>query len=95
MDDDGDRPGVTTTESAELREAKKRIRLLESPTGSGLPIPEFIKEANWDLSAILNAAKNVEMVNTNFPGANGMRGKFAIIIALSNGWRLWPRGRGP
>jgi transposase-like protein len=27
--DAGDRPGVTTTESAELREAKKRIRLLE------------------------------------------------------------------
>jgi transposase-like protein len=27
--DDGDRPGVTTTESAELRQAKKRIRLLE------------------------------------------------------------------
>ena len=27
--DDGDRPGVTTTESAELRDAKKRIRLLE------------------------------------------------------------------
>ena len=27
--DDGGRPGVTTTESAELRDAKKRIRLLE------------------------------------------------------------------
>ena len=27
--DDGDRPGATTVESAELREAKKRIRLLE------------------------------------------------------------------
>jgi transposase-like protein len=27
--DDGERPGVTTTESAELRDAKKRIRLLE------------------------------------------------------------------
>ena len=27
--DDGDRPGTTTTESAELREARKRIRLLE------------------------------------------------------------------
>ena len=27
--DDGDRPGVTTTESTELRDAKKRIRLLE------------------------------------------------------------------
>ena len=27
--DDGDRPGVTTTESAELRDARKRIRLLE------------------------------------------------------------------
>jgi transposase-like protein len=27
--DDGDRPGVTTTESAELREAKRRIKLLE------------------------------------------------------------------
>jgi transposase len=27
--DDGVRPGVTTSESAELREAKKRVRLLE------------------------------------------------------------------
>ena len=27
--DDGERSGVTSTESAELREAKKRIRLLE------------------------------------------------------------------
>lgn len=27
--DDGDRPGVTTSESAELRAAKRRIRLLE------------------------------------------------------------------
>ena len=27
--DDGERPGATTAESAELREAKKRIRLLE------------------------------------------------------------------
>ena len=27
--EDGRRPGVTSTESAELREAKKRIRLLE------------------------------------------------------------------
>lgn len=27
--DDGDRPGVTTTESAQNRELKKRVRLLE------------------------------------------------------------------
>ena len=27
--DDGERPGVTTTESAENRELKKRVRLLE------------------------------------------------------------------
>ncbi|AEI10675.1 transposase IS3/IS911 family protein [Cellulomonas gilvus ATCC 13127] len=27
--EDGDRPGVTASESAELREAKKRVRLLE------------------------------------------------------------------
>ena len=27
--DDGDRPGTTSTEAAELRDAKKRIRLLE------------------------------------------------------------------
>ncbi len=56
----------------------KRIRLLESPTGSGEPIPEFIARANWDLNAILNAAKNVEFVNTNFPGANGKFARFKI-----------------
>ncbi len=27
--DDGDRPGITSAEAAELRDAKKRIRLLE------------------------------------------------------------------
>ena len=31
--DDGVRPGVTTTESAELRELKKRNRLLEQENG--------------------------------------------------------------
>lgn len=61
----------------------KRIRLLESPTGSGEPIPEFISRANWDLNAILNAAKNVELVNTNFPGA---KGKFARFRIASGGY---------
>jgi uncharacterized protein (DUF362 family) len=68
------------------RAGAKRIRLLESPTGSGLPIPEFISRANWDLHAILNAAKNVELINTNFPGANNKFARFRI----STGGYIFP-----
>lgn len=60
------------------RAGAKRIRLLESPTGSGEPIPEFLSRANWDLNAILNAAKNVEFTNTNFPGTNNKFARFKI-----------------
>jgi uncharacterized protein (DUF362 family) len=68
------------------RAGAKRIRLLESPTGSGAPIPEFIAKANWDLNSILNAAKNVELINTNFPGENG---KYVRMMVPTGGY-IWP-----
>ena len=44
--DDGDRPGVTTTESAELREARKRIRLLEQENEVLRRAAAYLSQAN-------------------------------------------------
>jgi transposase len=44
--DDGDKPGVTTTESAELREAKRRIRLLEQENEVLRRAAAYLSQAN-------------------------------------------------
>jgi uncharacterized protein (DUF362 family) len=47
----------------------KRIRIVESPTGSKVPtLEEFLTQAGWELSDITRAASGVEFVNTNFAG---------------------------
>jgi uncharacterized protein (DUF362 family) len=49
----------------------RRIRLLESPTDSKLhTLDEFLAEAGWRPSDFTSAARNVELENTNFPGAS-------------------------
>jgi len=46
----------------------RRIRLVESAFSTGDPLEEFIYEAGWDVAALLNAGRNVEMENTNVIG---------------------------
>ena len=44
--DDGDRPGVTTTESAENRELRKRVRLLEMENEVRRRAAAYLGQAN-------------------------------------------------
>ena len=44
--DDGERPGVTTSESAELREAKRRIKLLEQENEVLRRATAYLSQAN-------------------------------------------------
>ena len=46
----------------------KRIRVLEGCFASSDPLEEFMLDAGWDPSDLLNAAPNVEMENTNILG---------------------------
>jgi len=50
----------------------RRIRLLESPTGSQLAtLQEFFSLAGWNPDDFSSAAKGVEFENTNYPGPSG------------------------
>lgn len=50
----------------------KRIRIVESPTGSMAPtLEEFLTGAGWKISDLTRAATGVEFENTNFPGKSG------------------------
>ena len=46
----------------------RRIRLLESPPGTG-SLAEFLLQAGWNPADLTSAASGVELVNTNYPGA--------------------------
>lgn len=59
----------------------RRIRLLESPPGSG-SLAEFLSQGGWKPGDLTSAASHVELVNTNYPGA---REKYR---------RLWVPGGG-
>ena len=61
----------------------KRIRVLEGCFALGEPLEEFMLDAGWDPSDILNAAPNVEMENTNFLG-HGRR--YHRLMAPSRGY---------
>ncbi len=61
----------------------RRIRLLESPTGSKVrTLEEFLQQAGWRPSDFTSAASRVELENTNYPGSSN---KYA---------RLWVPGGG-
>jgi uncharacterized protein (DUF362 family) len=49
----------------------RRIRVLEGCFECGEPLEEFMLDAGWDPSDLLNAAPNVEMENTNIVGPGG------------------------
>jgi uncharacterized protein (DUF362 family) len=46
----------------------RRIRLLESPPGTG-SLAEFLSQGGWKPGDLTSAASDVELVNTNYPGA--------------------------
>jgi uncharacterized protein (DUF362 family) len=60
---------VTATVHLLGKAGARRIRLLESPTGSKLPtLQEFMSQAGWRPSDFTSAATGVEFENTNFAG---------------------------
>ncbi len=57
----------------------RRIRVVESPTGSKLPtLQEFLALAKWNPGDFLSAAPNVELENTNWPGSSGKYLRFPV-----------------
>lgn len=46
----------------------RRIRVLESPWSTALPVEEYIMQANWEPRDILGAAPNVEFENSGYLG---------------------------
>ena len=73
-------PGVVSSVVHLLGNAgARRIRLLESPTGSQLAtLQEFLALAHWNLSDLSNAASRVEFENTNYPGQTGKYRRFPV-----------------
>jgi uncharacterized protein (DUF362 family) len=50
----------------------RRINLLESPTGTAIhSMAEFFTNAGWNPADFTGAARNVQLINTNYPGADG------------------------
>jgi uncharacterized protein (DUF362 family) len=56
----------------------RRVRLLESPWSTTDPLEEYMMDANWDPSLMLNAGGIVEMENTNYLGAGNEYHKFTV-----------------
>ena len=64
----------------------RRIRVLEGCFTCGDPLEEFMLDAGWDPSDLLNAAPNVEMENTNVLG----RGKRYMRLMAPEGAYIFP-----
>ena len=64
----------------------RRIRVLEGCFSCGDPLEEFMIDAGWDPSAMLNAGSNVEMENTNILG----RGKEYARLMSPQGAYIFP-----
>jgi len=57
----------------------RRIRLVESPTGSKLEtLQEFLALAKWNPTDLSRAASGVEFDNTNWPGPSGKYKRFWV-----------------
>ncbi len=57
----------------------KRIRIVESPTGSNArTLEEFLSKAGWQLSDLTRAASGVEFVDTNFTGPSKKFTRFRV-----------------
>jgi uncharacterized protein (DUF362 family) len=57
----------------------RRIRLLESPTGSKVhTLEEFLSQAGWQVSDFSRAASGVEFENTNFAGPSKKYQRFWV-----------------
>jgi uncharacterized protein (DUF362 family) len=57
----------------------RRIRLVESPTGSQLStLQDFFSSAGWNPNDFSSAARGVEFENTNFPGPSGKYARFWV-----------------
>lgn len=58
----------------------KRIRIVESPTGSMAPtLEQFLTSAGWKISDLTRAATGVEFENTNFPGKSGQYTRLWVL----------------
>jgi uncharacterized protein (DUF362 family) len=64
----------------------RRIRILESPWSTTDPLEEYMMEANWDPSLLLNAAARVEFENTNYLGNAKQYSRFTV----PNGGHMFP-----
>lgn len=67
------------------RAGAKRIRLVESPWNTAEPLEQYMLEAGWDPSDLLNAAPKVEMENTNYLGS----GKKYSRLMVPNGGHMF------
>lgn len=64
----------------------QRIRIVEGCFGCDDPMEEFLIEAGWDPSPLLNAAARVDMENTNTLGKGGQYARFKT----PNGGHIFP-----
>jgi uncharacterized protein (DUF362 family) len=68
------------------RAGAQRIRLLESPFASAVPLEEYMYQAGWDADAIKSAGQRVELENTNGLGL----GKDYHRFDVPRGGQLFP-----
>ena len=65
------------------RAGARRIRFVESAWATAGPLEEYMMEAGWNVRGLLNAAPNVEFVNTN---SRGTYKQYARMKAAHGGY---------
>ncbi|MCX6598818.1 MAG: DUF362 domain-containing protein [Acidobacteria bacterium] len=65
------------------RAGAKRIRFVESAWATAGPLEEYMAEAGWNVRSLMNAAPNVEFVNTN---SRGTYKQYARLKASHGGY---------